>query len=237
MFIIRKLVFLAVLLVAVFLGAGVLLENVAEGQLARGIARTFDLDVRPTVQIDAFPFLLRVFQGRLPRVTVEARDVTFEGLEVAGLTVDMHDVKADLDVLLNSDRFDLRVADGTASARITEDAINSFLAEEDVKVHVTLRPDGRVFVRADRTVGGRTRRFEATGRLSLDGRTLSFKPGSVRVDGQTATASQETRARRETTFSVEIPKLPGNILPSEVNVNAGEMALVAGLEGYTLRLK
>lgn len=236
MFLIRKLVVLAVLIVGIFLGASVLLETVTESQLSRGIARTFDLDVRPTVQIDAFPFLLRVFQGRIPGITVEARDLTFEGLEVAGLTVDMHGVKADLDVLIRSDRFDLRVEDGTGSARITEGAINSFLAEEDVKVHVTLRPDGRAFVRADRKVGGRTRRFEATGALSLSGRTLSFKPSSVKVDGQTPSGSLGARARRDTTFSVEIPKLPGGIVPSEVTVGAGEMALVADLEGYTLRL-
>ena len=237
MFIIRKLVVLAVLLVAIFLGASVLLENVTEGQLATGIARTFDLDKRPTVQIDAFPFLLRVFQGRIPGVRVDARNVTFEGLDVATLTVDMRGVRADLDVLLRSDRFDLHVEQGDGSARITENAINEFLSEEDVRVRVTLRADGRVVVRADRTVAGRTRRFEAIGRLSLSGRTLSFKPSRVTVDGQTPPASLATRARRDTTFSVEIPKLPGNIVPSEVVVTVGVVSLVADLKGYTLVLK
>ena len=237
MFVFRRLITLAVLLVAIFLGASVLLENVTEGQMSTGIARTFDLERRPTVAIDAFPFLLRVFQGRIPGVRVEARDVVFEGLDVAALTVDMHGVRADLDVLIRSDRFDLHVETGTGSARVTEDAINKFLAEDDEKVHVTLRPDGRVFVRADRTIGGRTRRFEATGPLRLSGRTLTFKPTTVRVDGQTPPAALEERGRRETTFSVEIPKLPGGIVPSTVTVRAGEMALVADLKGYTLVLK
>ena len=237
MFIIRKLVFLAVFLVAVFIGASILLENVTEGQLSTGIARTFDLRVRPTVQIESFPFLLRIFQGRLPRVTVESRDLTFEGLEVASLMIDMRGVRADLDVLVRSDRFDLHVEQGTGSARITEEDINAFLEDEDVDVHVTFRADQRVFVRADRTVAGRRRRFEATGSLSLNGRTLSFKPTTVRVDGQTPPASLAARARRDTTFSVEIPKLPGSIVPSEVTVTAGVMTLVADLDGYVLRLK
>jgi len=237
MFIVRKLVFLAVLLIAMFLGASVLLESVTESQLSSGIARTFDLDARPTVQLDSFPFLLRVFQGRIPAVKVEARDVVFEGLDVAAFVVDMRGVKADLDVLLRSDRFDLHVEQGTGSARITEDAINSFLAEEEIKVHVTFRPDQSVHVRADRTVSGRTRRFEATGPLSLNGRTLSFKPTRVMVDGQTPSASLAARARRDTTFSVEIPRLPGKIVPSYITITDGVMTLVADLDGYVLRLK
>ncbi len=237
MFMIRRLVLLAVVLVAIFLGASVLLENVVESQMSTGIARTFGLERRPTVEIDSFPFLLRVFQGRIPGIRVEVRDATFEGLDVATLTIEMHGIRADLDVLIRSDRFDLHVENGTGAARVTEDAINSFLADEDVGVHVTLRPDGRVFVRADRTVGGRPRRFEAIGPLSLNGRTLSFKPTTVRVDGQTAPASLAARARRETTFSVDIPKLPGRIVPSEVIVTGGELTLEADLKGYTLQLK
>lgn len=237
MFLIRRLFLLAALLVGIFLGASVILESVTESQLSTGIGRTFGLDVRPTVQLDSFPFLLRVFQGRIPGITIEARDATFEGLEVAGLKLDMTGVRADLDVLIRSDRFDLHVEEGTGSARITQDAINAFLADEDVDVEVELRPDGRVFVRADGVVGGRTRRFGAFGRLSLSGRTLSFRPSTVFLDGEPAPASLAPRARRETTFSADIPKLPGNIVPSQVFVTAGEMTLAADLERYTLRLK
>ncbi len=237
MFFLRPFVILAVLILAIFLGASVVLENVVESQLSTGIGRTLDLETRPAVQLDSFPFLLRVVQGRIPRVTVEARDFTLEGLEIAQLSVDMHGVRADLDVLIRSDRFDLSVEQGDGSARITEDAINAFLKDEDVRARVTLRPDGTVFVRVDRVVGGRSRRFEATGRLSLSGRTLAFKPSRVTVDGAPPPSSLAARARRETTFSVEIPKLPGNILPSEVVVTQGEMILVADLKGYVLKLE
>lgn len=237
MFIIRRVVIFAVLVVAIFLGASVVLENVAESQLSTGVGRTLDLETRPAVQLDAFPFLLRVVQGRIPRVLVESRDFTLEGLEIAQLSIDMHGVHADLDVLIRSDRFDLSVEQGEASARVTEDAINAFLKDEAERARVTLRPDGMVFVRVDRVVGGRSRRFEATGRLSLSGRTLAFKPSRVTVDGAAPPPSLAARARRETTFSVEIPKLPGNILPSEVVVTQGELDLVADLKGYVLKLK
>jgi LmeA-like phospholipid-binding len=236
MFIIRRLVTTIVLLVAVFLGASVLLENIAESQLATGAARTLHLTARPTVQIDAFPILYRVIQGRIPRIDVEARDFTVQGLDVAQLSVDMRGVHTNLDVLIRSDRFDLRVDRGQAAARITEDSINEFLSDQGARVRTTLRADGTVFVRADRSVAGRSHRFEATGRLALSGRTLSFKPSRVLVDGEPPPRALAARARRETTFSVEIPKLPGKIVPSTVAVATGELNLVADLSGYTLQL-
>jgi LmeA-like phospholipid-binding len=236
MFIFRRLFTSVVLLVAVFLGASVLLENVAESQLASGIGRTLGLHTRPAVQIDAFPILYRVFQGRIPRVDVEAHDFTVKGLDVAQLSIDMRGVRADLDVLIRSDRFDLHVEKGQGSARVTEDSINEFLKEQGERARVTLRSDGTVFVRVDRSVGGTSHRFEATGRVGLNGRTLSFRPSRVTVDGGPPPAALAERARRETTFSVEIPKLPGNILPSQVAVATGELSLVADLSGYTLNL-
>jgi hypothetical protein len=195
MFLIRRLVTSVVLLVAVFLGASVLLENVAESQLSTGVARTLHLSARPTVQIDAFPILYRVIQGRIPRIDIEARDFTVQGLDVAQLSIDMRGVRADLDVLIRSDRFDLHVERGDGSARITEDAINEFIVHEGVRARVTLRPDDTVFVRVDRSVGGRAHRFEATGRLSLNGRTLSFKPSARRPSRSRSRSCPATSSR------------------------------------------
>lgn len=237
MFILRRLIVPVIFLAALFLGASVVLENFAESQLAGGAGRALGLEKRPSVEIDAFPIIYRVIQGSIPGVRIEARDFVVEHLEISELAIAMRGVRADLDVLIRSDRFDLKVDDGEATARITEDATNAFLVFEKVDARVTFRADGTVFVRTDRVVSGRTRRFEARGRMSLGGRKLTFKPSSVTVDGRTsASASLLARARRDTAFSVEIPKLPGNVLPSEVVVTQGQLALVASLKGYTLQL-
>jgi hypothetical protein len=237
MFIFRKLFFLALVLVGVFLGASVVLESFAESQLSTGVGHALGLQSRPTVKISAFPIIYRVMQGTIPEVSVEAHDVVIAHLEIAEFDIDMHNVHADLDVLIRSDRFDLLVENGEGSARVTEDAVNAYLVFQKVDVHVTFKPDGTVFVRADRSVGGRTRRFEATGRLSLDVRTLIFKPAKVTVDGQSnSPAALLARARSATSFSVQLPKLPGNILPSEVVVTQGQVTLVAQLKDYTLKL-
>lgn len=237
MFIFRKLFFFALVLVGVFLGASVVLESFAESQLGTGVGHALGLQSRPTVRINAFPIIYRVLQGTIPEVSVEAHDFVISHLEVAELDIDMRNVHADLDVLIRSDRFDLLVEKGEGSARVTEDAVNAYLVFQKIDVHVTFKPDGTTFVRADRSVGGRTRRFEATGRLSLDVRKLIFKPTKVTVDGRSnSPAALLARARSATSFSVELPKLPGNILPSEVVVTQGQVTLVAQLKDYTLKL-
>jgi DUF2993 family protein len=235
MFIVRKLVVALVVLVGIFLGGSAVLESFAESQLSTGVGRTLGLDTRPAVEIDAFPILLRVVQGRIPRILIDAHDVTIEKLDIAELSIEMLGVRANIDVLISSDRFDLSVEHGTGSARIGEDSVNAFLKSQGRNVHVTFRPDGSVFVRADRVVGGKARRFEAKGKLSLDARKLIFTPSSVTVDGRSAGALT-AQARRETAFGVTIPKLPGEILPRQILVADGEVTLVAKLNGYVLRL-
>lgn len=236
MFIIRRIAVLLVLLIALFVGASAVLENFAESQLSTGLARTLGLSERPTVQIDSFPIIWRVVQGKIPKVTVSARDFELQKLEIAELLIDMRGVGANLDVLIRSDRFDLTVEQGQGTARITGTSLNAFLEEEGKNIQVTFKPDGDVFVRADRVVAGRKRRFEATGKVALGGRTLSFRPSRVTMNGSPPPPALASLARRETTFSVQIPKLPGGILPSKAIVTRDEVNLVADLDGYVLKL-
>jgi len=236
MFIIRKLVFLAVLLAAIFLGASYVLESFAENQMATSIGHSFGLRTRPAVEIDAFPIIWRVLQGRIPRVRVDAHDLVIDELDIAELTVDMHGVHANIDVLIRTDRFDLMVEEGRASARLTQDAVDAAIRRQGENAHVTFRPDGSVVVRADRVVAGRRVRYGAIGRLVLDGRTLIFKASRLTVNGAAAPSAVAGTARRETTVKVLIPKLPGDILPSDVVVTGGQITLVANLKGYILKL-
>lgn len=237
MFILKRLLAPFVFLIALALGGSALLETFAESQLSGGMRTTLGLRTRPSVQIEAFPILYRIVQGRIPRVLVEAKDFVIEDLAIDTLVVDMRGVEASLDVLVRQNRFDLTVEDGDAVATIGERSINSFLAKRRKDVAVTLRADGTVLVRADEVVSGRSRRFEAVGTVTLGGRTLTFKARSFTVDGRPPPSSLVSRARTETAFSVEIPKLPAGIVPTEVNVSTGRVRLVATLAGYVLRVR
>jgi hypothetical protein len=237
MFIVRRIIFFLAIPVALFIVASVVVESFAESQLASGMRSTLDLREKPTVQIEAFPILYRVFQGRIPRVRVEADTFVVEGLEIAELAIDMRGVKTSIGTLVRQNRFDLVVARGSATARITQAAINAFFEREKVDAVATLRDGGVVTVVNDEVIAGTRRRFAATGRLSLGARVLTFKPTRITMDGAPVPAALRTRARRETTFSVEIPKLPVNILPTAVAVRAGELSLTAELDETTVRIR
>lgn len=237
MFIIRRLLFILAIPVLLFLGGSALIESFAESQLSNGMRSTLDLRTRPSVQIEAFPILYRVIQGRIPRVRVDARTVVIEGLEIAELSMDMEGVEASLDVLVRQNKFDLTVDRGSGVARVTEGSINSFLAREKVDAVATLREDGQVSVTNQEVIGGKRHTFEATGSLTLGARVLTFKPTRFTMDGKTVPSSLRARARRETTFSVEIPKLPAGIQPTEVQVKKGELSLVANFDGFVLKVR
>ena len=237
MFIIRRLFFIVAIPVLLFLGGSAVIESFAESQLSNGMRSTLGLKERPSVQISAFPILYRIIQGRIPRVEVSAENVVIEGLEIADLDMDMEGVEASLDVLVRKNKFDLTVQSGNGTARITQDAINAFLAREKIDAVATLRADGTVTIVNDEVIAGTRHRFAATGRLTLGGRVLSFKPSRFTMDGAPVPSALVSRARRETTFSVEIPKLPAGVVPSEVIVEEGTLRLVANLDGYVLKVR
>lgn len=237
MFIIRRLLFMLAIPLLLFFGGSAVIESFAESQLSNGMRSTLGLRERPSVQIEAFPILLRIFQGRIPRVTVEAHGVVIEGLEIAELSMDMKGVEASVDVLIRQNKFDLTVESGNGSARITEGSINAFLEREKRDVSVALRDGGTVAVTADEVIGGTRHRFGAIGTLALGGRVLTFKPRTFTMDGKPVPQAFRARARRETTFSVEIPKLPAGIIPNEVVVSAGDLRLVANFDTFILKVR
>jgi hypothetical protein len=237
MFIIRRVVFMLAIPLLLFFGGSAVIETFAESQLSNGMRTTLGLRERPSVQIEAFPIILRVIQGRIPRVTVEAHSVVIQGLEIAELLMDMKGVEASVDVLVRQNKFDLTVESGTGSARITEGSINAFLAREKKDAVTTLREDGLVTVVGNGVIAGTRHKFGATGTLSLGGRVLTFKPTRYTMDGQPVPKALVSVARRETSFSVEIPKLPAGIVPNEVAVKKGELSLVANFDGFILKVR
>ncbi len=84
--------------VAVIAGVGWFVDSVAATKVERGISRQVEqqsrLDVSPSVSAGGGPYLPAVLTGEIPRLSVEALDVTVEGLgmvnartELAGLDV------------------------------------------------------------------------------------------------------------------------------------------------------
>lgn len=237
MFIVRRVFFFLAIPLALFLGGSAVAESFAESQLSNGMRTTLDLSDRPDVQIEAFPIFLRLIQGRIPRVIVDAQTAVIEGLEIAEIWMDMQGVEASIDALVKRNKFDLTVEKGSGFARITEGSINAFLQRKKKDAVTTLRTDGLVDVVGTGVVAGTRHRFGATGSLELGGRVLTFKPTRFTMDGAPVPRALVSVARRETSFSVEIPKLPAGIQPAEVAVTKGELKLVANFDGYVLKVR
>lgn len=233
---VRRLFYAVVVLGILFVGANLVLEPVAESQLASAIRSSFDLDRRPVVKIDAFPIIVRILQGRIPHMTVTASNVAIDrGFVVAALAIDLFDLHASLDVLTKPKDADVTVARGKATAEMTETAVNAYLRSQAEDARVQIR-DGSVVVRLDRVFAGRRRHLQATGTVALSSRRLSFKARRVTIDGDPPPPPLAARAKREASFSVLLPELPGGIVPTTVDLRAGRATFVAVLRGYRLKL-
>lgn len=228
--ILRRFLVLALLLGGLFVGANIVVERIAEGALATGAQRAFDLPARPEVDIDAFPIVLRIVSGEIPSVSARATDVPL-GDRLVARTVSIEMEALEVSSVLSGEQVRFTAGRGHALAEATEGALNDFLRRTGEDVRVDLR-DGSVAVRATADFGGRSHRVVARGTLRLRRGVISFTPRSVTVDGKPPPAAFEGRARRETTFEARLPELPGGLRVSALEVKDGLLRLSADLEGF-----
>lgn len=228
--ILRRLLVLAVLLGGLFVGANIVIENIAEGALATGAQRAFELPARPEVDIKGFPILLRLLSGEVPRVSLRASAVPL-GDRLTARTVTIEMEALDASNVLSGDDLRFTVGRGHALAEVTEDALNDFLRESGEDVRVSLL-DGSVRGRASAVIGGRKRTIRARGALRLRRGEISFTPRSVTVDGEEPPSTVEERARREASFRLRLPELPGGAAVAALQVKEDLLRLSADLAGF-----
>lgn len=208
--------------------------NAAESKAAERIQREFDLSARPTVEIDGFPILLRIVQGRIPRVTIDGRDFAIQGLEVAHFRVSVEGLKASLSALRQGVRT-VRVEGGEAFAEVTQDAVNAYLERQQERGRVTFT-EGETRIRARATYGGRPHDLLASGTLEVDGEFLVFTATSVTMDGDPPPSALRDRTRRDASFRVPLPELPGGVRARRIVVRSGLARLEAAFGALTLDL-
>src|SRR5712691_11570633 len=91
----RRLLIPLVVLGALFFGANVYVQHVAEDRVASAVRDEFHLSAKPSVDITGFPIIFKIFSGTLPRVSFRAAHATFQGLAVSDIVVDLHDLVAE----------------------------------------------------------------------------------------------------------------------------------------------
>jgi hypothetical protein len=224
------------LLVLAVLGAigSYALGAYADRQAAKQIQASLKLSSPPRVNISAFPILWWIVKGRLPHVTIDADEVPVQGLEVATFHLALDDVQASLSQLSSGVRV-VRVRGGNASASVTPDAVNAYLAARNEPERVSF-PGDRVRVTRTVVYAGVRHTLAATGTLRVQGDDLVFDATTVTLDGATPPAFLAGPARRDASFSVAIPPLPGGVRPSGVVVAGGFATFRVTLGPTTLDL-
>lgn len=149
--------------------ADVGVRSVAESQLRDRVEAAVTPAGATSARISSFPFLARLLtSGDVSRITVAATDVAVEGVTLARVAVDLHDVTLDRDRLISEQTVVLEaLGRGTAEAVITQEELSARL-----DVPVTLE-SGQARVR----VGGET--VTATASVSDNTLRLSVSGFSV----------------------------------------------------------
>lgn len=233
--ILRRLIVSALILVGLFALGNVVVERIAEDKLAGVVRSTFGLDEEPSVEISAFPIILKVLSGSLPKVSLQADGTTVQDLTLRRVSITLEDVRID-GGLLTGGKLAVRVGSGSVTAEADDDAAGRFLREREENVTIAFH-EGGADVRTTRRIAGKKRRITASGTIRITKGALVFAPKKIRVDGEKPSGALEKEARREATVKVKLPKLPGGFAPTAVSPHEGYVRIEAALEEERITLR
>lgn len=224
----RRLIYSFGFFALTFVGANLVVENVAESALAGGAQSAFGLPAKPDVEINGFPILVRLFAREVPSVDVTAADVPLGDDELRARTVSIRLETVRVSDFFGGENLSFSIARGRVAAEVTDAALTDLLRRSGEELRVGFRP-GRTTVRASPRIGGRERDVRARGRLRLSRGAVVFEPDRVTVDGEEPPSELRSRARREVAFRVPLPPLPGDGRISDIETLEGFARLTADL--------
>jgi hypothetical protein len=165
----RKFLIVLAVLVAILVAADFGLRLLTGYWLGRGLQSSLSLSERPSVSLDAFPFLPEVVSGNVSSVTVQANGPVGEGkLPIHELTLTLQDVSFSPSQLAAGGTTTIRARSGDGTAQFTQSDLNAALG---ASVPITVRFEGRrLMVRTNQG----SQEFEA--RPSVSKRRLLLTP-------------------------------------------------------------
>ena len=223
----RAIAITLLVLVAILVAADFGLRFLAERWLEGRVQQTLSLRSRPDLDIGGFPFLAEFAAGEFDRVEAQLEGFRAGGLLLDRVTIGLQDVRFDRWDIVTGREGRIQVRQGTGSVEIGETSFNRLLRDEGVPVSVQfLGPRVRASARIE--VGGAEATATTTGLIRLDGRTLSFEPGEVEVDGSFGVPPAALR------FSVELPVLFEGMVYRGVEIREAVLEVTADLRGASL---
>lgn len=233
----RRLLFAAVLLAVLLVGADRIALLLAERGVAESVQRSERLADRPEVSIGGFPLLTQAVKGRYEQVDVTMRGLKAEDdVTVDRLQVRLRGVRLPLAELtsgqVDSVRADRAAATGTVSypalnaaarARTTIPGL-TFTFGDGSRGRIAVRGSYRGPVRAD---------LDGEAAVSVRGRSLAITPVSSSLDELPWIV--RTPLLRLIDSSYQLPPLPFGFVPRSVSVGKGGVTVKATARKVTLQ--
>lgn len=212
-------------LVAVLLvmAGEVVVKPAAEASVGELIQRRYQLSTRPSVELNGFPFAVRVLTGRLDSVVVSLEGYEAGGLRVARFGLRLEPVTFQLVPLLRGEG-EVRTGKGTAEARLTGADVTAYLRAHGQPLAVSF-DSGTATVSRPTDLGT----VVATGRLAFSEGVLRFSPDRLTVGSERAPDS----LTEQLAFTVPVPAIAG-VQVTSVTARPGEVSLTADVTGYVI---
>ena len=220
----RRLILSVIVLAGLFFGANIVAQKIAESRIASQAKKSFHTSKTPKVSLQGFPIILKILQGLIPHATLEAHDVNVQDVPISVLTVVLDGVHAKLADL--SGGKPIRIDRGLATAVVDEPAVNSYVRSRGHQVSIQIRLHSVVASKPIPGIGTGV----AEGAPRIVGRLLVFAPEHVRVGGKPLSGPALREARRQLSFEVDLPLLPGGIRLTGIDLVPHQARLVARLD-------
>lgn len=202
------------------------------GRVADRIQTSQNLPATPSVAIHGFPFLTQVIGGRYRSVSVTARDIRREDLQLSRVHVTLHGLRLPLGDVTNGNVREIPVQQGTAAVSITYQDLNAYLASR----HLSVAPDGtslRVTGRVQLPIVGEVS-LSAPLRISTDGDGLTLVPEVVHSLAGALPSSVRSVAVELLTVRLSLRDLPFGVRLDSAHVGSDGLAIEASASDITL---
>ena len=199
----RKLIVLAVVIGLLVVG-DFWLKGIAERRIAAELESSFDPSGETSVQLEGFPFVVRLLTGTIPAVQVRSTSLERGRLTFSDVRMTLQDVQFSLSEVMNGDVGSISIRDGRGRGALRASAVTKLFDALDASVSVELR-SGELHAR----VGP----VEGVAHLGIDGNQLVLSLDPI-----------------ERTFRVDLPKLGGGVQYRSVRIDGSNVLVEFSLQ-------
>lgn len=207
---------IVLLVLGIILTAAVLADIFAKGMAERAVAASIQeglqLDDEPSVAIGGFPFVVNLFNGVVPEVTLDAERIGTGRVRFDSATLTLENVRLDAAALVSGEARSITIGGGRGSAVMSAATLSRLLQREGVPVTVD-------FIGGDVVVSPEGSPKQAEGVIALEGQNLVLSSSLL-----------------PETVSVRLPTIAEGLRYRSIDIAEGQAILEVGLGAGEFRL-